>query len=216
MAAWIDWGGIGMLAFKTESNIVKARALNGWSLDEAAPRVGYANRGGLFKLEVRSICHDFNKKVTAGVLMNLSVGYGVSVEYLLGMTNEPELSKGDLERNAVFRSVNAIVAENSLLVAQKVSSVLMDLDLVKKESEALRERASLLVQSGVRLMEMNADAFMDLRNGANFERHLDSLRAAIKEHDDAIIRGSRVLEMKKQNQNEGSFQLSFDLLGGAA
>lgn len=195
-------------------NVVNARLINGWSLDEAAPKVGYKNRSGLFKLESRSTASDFTNKVTAGILMRLSTGYGVSIDYLLGLTCEPESSRLDLERNAVYRSVNEIVASNAFFIARKVNDALMDLALVKKEGDTLRERASLLVQSGIRLMDMNVETFLDLRNGANFERHLEALGDAIKEHDAAIVRNSRVLEMKKQNENHDSYQLSFDLLGG--
>ena len=194
-----------------KSNVIKARELNGWTLDEACKHVGYANKGGLSKLEARSMSDRFLVSVNARVLCNLSNGYGVSIEYLLGLTNDPELSKSDIERGAVLRAVHDEIKTVSSDLAVKINLALTEALKYKNMRDELIDSSKMLIDSAQRMIELNQEEFQDLRNGANFERHLINMKNLMKAQSDKIFRDSRIAEMKSDDSVLNDSQMILDL-----
>lgn len=194
-----------------KSNVIKARELNGWTLDEACKHVGYANKGGLSKLEARSMTDRFLTSVNARVLRNLSNGYGVSIEYLLGLTNDPELSKSDMERGAVLRAVHDGMKTISGELALKINHALTEAIRYKNMRDELIDASKMLIDSAQRMIDLNQEEFQDLRNGANFERHLTTVKNLMKAQNDKIFRDSKIAEMKSDDAVLNDAQMILDL-----
>ena len=194
-----------------ESNVIKARKLNGWSLDEASVRVGYSNRGALHKLEQRSLTNDFLNTVKGETLCRLSSGYGVSIEYLLGLTNDPELSKSDIERGAVLRAVHDSMKTISCKLALKINHALTEAIRYKNMRDELIDASKMLIDSAQRMIDLNQEEFQDLRNGANFERHLTTVKNLMKAQNDKIFRDSKIAEMKSDDAVLNDAQMILDL-----
>ena len=182
-----------------KSNVIRARELNGWTLEQAASRVGYRNRSGLFKLECKSCENSFTRKVSAEILIRLSKGYGVSIDFLLGLTNDPELSRTEVERFSVLRAVNEAVKAVSQDIAIKADKALSQSIQYKHHFDALRDVCEGVVSSSQRLIELNAQEFEDLRNGANFMRHQNNLKTMMDDINQRIKRESRLSTMQEKD-----------------
>lgn len=200
-----------------KSNLILARDLNGWTLEVAALRVGYkGGRSGLFKLEERSKDDASLSWVTGRVLQNLSKGYGVSIEYLMGLTNDPELSKSDIERGAVLRAVHDSMKEASCDMALKVNNALVNAIKYKNMRDDILGGIKGLLESSERLISLNTVQFEeDLKGGANFQRHLNSVVNIIRAQEAEVMRLSRIAEMKAQsdvviNESQQVLDLSFE------
>lgn len=158
------------------NNLQKARLLNGWNLDEAAPRVGYKGKSGLWKLEERLRKEpQFIRSLKVEKVLAFSLGYGVSTDFVLGLSSDPEVCRQTAERMAVMRAVHHTVQNMAYEVAQQSNRALSEALIVKSKYEQLLDASSGMVDAVMRFIELNANEFLDLRNGANLQNKLDTL-----------------------------------------
>ncbi|MGH8759726.1 MAG: helix-turn-helix domain-containing protein [Burkholderiales bacterium] len=89
---------------------IAARELNGWGQSEAAKMMGYGNSTQLSLIEQgkRMPPHD--------VILRASTVFGVALDYLYGLDDEPDRDSRAASRNAVIRRVHGLLERNVLAV----------------------------------------------------------------------------------------------------
>lgn len=171
---------------------VEARRINGWDQSEAATeRFGYSNSTQL------SLIEQGRRLPPHAVLIKASEVYAVSVDFLLGLSDEPERDPKAAERNAAMRHVHALVSGTSetmigLLLqylAQGVPSV--------KTASTLLNHADELAQAVNRVRVMNPKLFDEkLKGGSALVRIADQTANACAQAREMLSRHDRVTDFK--------------------
>lgn len=195
--------------------IVSARVMNGLNAVEASARLGYANSTQISQIESgqRKVPNDWQ------FLLNMSRVYSVSVDYLLGVSPNPERDAIASESFALLRGFEEI---------QQMQAAAMTTAFVKFGTE--RQASHLDIQNVCDEIDAVADAFHkmreqspefdDLRGGATVlaaVRRLEEIavplreklrrRLAHEQHMLASARGERGQDPSYLTDQEASFKM---------
>ena len=91
--------------------LAKARELNGYNQIAAARRLGYATPAPLSKIEA-------GQPAPAWLLPRAAAVFGVSSDYLFGISNYPERDSRTVEQIAILRTVRAEIETNARRVSE--------------------------------------------------------------------------------------------------
>jgi transcriptional regulator with XRE-family HTH domain len=170
---------------------VEARKINGWDQTEAAEKFGYKNSTQL------SLIEQGKRLPPHEVMIKASEIYGVSVDFLFGLSDEPERDPKAAERNAAMRHVHALVsgtAENMVglllqYLAHGVPSV--------RTAQTLLNHADDLALAVNRVRAMNTKLFDEkLKGGSNLVKLADQTANACAQAREMLSRHERVTEFK--------------------
>ncbi len=164
--------------------MISARVMNGLTAVEAAARLGYKNSTQLSQIESgeRKVPNDWQ------FLLRMSRVYSVSVDYLLGISPNPERDPVAAESFAMLRGFE------ELLRAQAVS---MTAAFVRYGTERLAARSDLqgmtiaaeaVCGALARMRELHPAEFDELRGGAKLVAAVERLESATIPLKEAITR----------------------------
>jgi transcriptional regulator with XRE-family HTH domain len=167
-----------------------ARTINGLGQTEAALKIGWKNATQLSIIE-EGRPDAKGRPCPLWALKNASEVYGVSIDYLMGVSDEPERDPKAAERQAVMRSISGVLhatAETILTrvhvhMANGAPSVAMARRFITASDE--------LVQAVTRMYELNRVAFDEDLRGANtvltkadtLQRILMEVKRQLERHD---------------------------------
>lgn len=153
--------------------LARARTLAGYGQHEAAERLDYATPGQLNQQEMGSRLAPLNVLIKIGRL------YGVSVDYLVGESDEPDRDPSSGNRAAILRGVRNALDSTARVVVEAVDR---HAHLVGPAAGNVRS----LIDSGRRMADainalprLNAEQFDDLKGGATAMRSLAEFEAAL-------------------------------------
>lgn len=164
-----------------------AREISGLDQDEAAKALGYSNSAHL------SLFESGKKSVPMHMLINAATVYGVSADYLLGLSDEPERDPMVAEQRAMQRHVDALIKTTSNHMVGLLVETVMSSAPTKATALDLIEKGDQAVKAINRARELNPRAFdQNLRGGAAVIGAANDLQAAINRARDRLARYERI------------------------
>lgn len=174
----------------------KARELNGWSQEQAAAKLGYTNSTQL------SLAEKAERLMPLANIVKAAEVFGVSVDYLLGISDEPERDPRAAERQAALRHVSGLMESTARTIVNAVlthQSVAPSVTQTKK----LTEKAKTAIEAVEQLRASNLDVFDgELRGAATVLRTIDELQAEVDNAVALVTRHELVTEAAIQTIEE--------------
>jgi transcriptional regulator with XRE-family HTH domain len=171
--------------------LIVARNLNSLDQKEAAAKLGYKNSSQLSKVE------SGDAPLPKSLLRKASLAYGVSADWLLGLSSEPEREPEIAGQMAVMRAVHAGIVEHT----QNVTAVMLRLasDQLPLESRlrTLLDSARRATQSFEKVCRLNSTFNDDIRGGATLQHDIDELLEAMVSVDQFLSRRANLTEVRK-------------------
>jgi transcriptional regulator with XRE-family HTH domain len=149
--------------------LIVARSLNSLDQKEASAKLGYKNSSQLSKVE------SGDAPLPKSLLRKASLVYGVSTDWLLGLSNEPERDPRVAGQMAVMRAVNAAVLEHTQDVAAVMLRLAGDQLPLEDHLRRLLDAANRAAESFEKVCRNNASFQDDIRGGAALQRSIDDL-----------------------------------------
>lgn len=189
----------------TGERFLSAREINGYQQTEAALLCGWKNSTQLSLIEQGKRLVPIDKVLVAADV------YSVSVDFLLGMSDEPERDPKSAEQHAMVRHLESLLrgtAENigaALLVHAKQGGLPM------QSIRVLTDDAEAMAAAVARFIELNPK-FGDMRGGAPVALALERMATATASAREAIRRfdGLREHAMRVQERKAGLTRPLFD------
>ncbi|CAE6900439.1 helix-turn-helix domain-containing protein [Paraburkholderia domus] len=171
--------------------LIVARNLNSLDQKEAAAKLGYKNSSQLSKVE------SGDAPLPKSLLRKASLAYGVSSDWLLGLSNEPERDPQIAGQMAVMRAVHAGVLEHT----QNVTAVMLRLasDQLPLESQLrlLLDATRRAAQSFEKVCRLNSTFNDDIRGGATLQHDIDEMIEVTVAVDQFLARRANLTEVRK-------------------
>lgn len=161
--------------------LAACRELNGWGQTQAALLLGYKNATQLSLLEQ-------GKRMPPPVLLiQMARVYGVSSDYLLGLSDEPERDPSTAAVKASINQVRVMLDRNATAVCEALhQSHRFDTSQAFRETGVV-SRVKYLLDSVTRFREISPISFDDTRGSAK-------LLYAAREADEAITEVGNLLD----------------------
>lgn len=191
--------------------MVESRKINGWDQTEAAEKFGYKNSTQL------SLIEQGKRLPPHEVLIKASEIYGVSVDFLLGLSDEPERDPKAAERQAAMRHVHALVSGTSETLVGLLLQYLAHGVPSVKTAETLLNRAQDLADAVNRARAMNQKLFDEkIKGGSTMLKLATQTTEACAAARDMLTRHERVLEFKMRTEEgrAGITRPLFEVLQG--
>jgi len=171
--------------------LVVARNLNSLDQKEAAAKLGFKNSSQLSKVESGAA------PLPKSLLRKASLAYGVSSDWLLGLSNEPERDPQIAGQMAVMRAVHAGIVEHT----QNVTAVMLRLanDQLPLEGQlrTLIDATRRATQSFEKVCRLNSTFQDDIRGGASLQHDIDDLVDVLVGIDKFLARRANLTEVRK-------------------
>lgn len=160
------------------ARVRRARELCGLAQDEAASALGDANSTQL------SLIENGERMPSLPRLISLARCFGTSVDFLLGLTADPDEGPASATRRALMRRIEDSLNANAARIADAVlASTRQDLPV---RAASLARLAQRLVDAVNRLADLNPDSFQDLRGGSTAMHAATLLHEAIADARGAL------------------------------
>lgn len=167
---------------------IKARELNGWSQSDAAGLLGYTNSTQL------SLIERGERLPPLALVCRAAEVYASSVDYLLGVSDDPERDVRQAARGAVLRHVRALIARNAEIVSETVIDGLRGDFSTELRATCLISRVGDLCSAVDRFRGMNA-GFDDIRGGATLLLAVEGARQSLEQVCALLDRRERIGEL---------------------
>lgn len=178
--------------------LILARKLNHLDQREAAKILGYSNSSQLSKIE------SGQASVSREFIVRAAIAYGVSADYLLGLSNEPERDPRTAEQVAVLRSVQGAVEQN---VAAMVTVLLKNAGEVaplRSHLESLTQRVSQLQEAYDKVCRKNEAFQNDVLAGSILESAVDAAGDAACKAKQFVERRSMIANFRAKAATDDS------------
>lgn len=180
---------------------VSARELNGYSQIEASTRMGYKNSAQLCQWEKAQRMPPIDRMLVASIV------YAVSLDYLYGLSDEPERDPRLAEQQAMVRNMEDLLHKNAEMVAQQLSAHVRTGGVNMKTVKTLTARASEAAQAVRNFYSLNQKKFDNLRGGASLLHHCAELEALVRETASMVARHDGLKEDAMQRAAKGGMPL---------
>ena len=183
---------------KIRSRLIKARKLAGLTLNRASIEVGYSGKSSLWKIEEGYL----NVVPSLDLLIKCSRCYGVSMDYLLGVSDLPEGDPTAVHVLSTLRTAERFMESHSRDISQKLiefSTNNAPLNLLHEE--LYMEMHETLIKFD-KFKELNN--FDELRGGNSINIKMSNLQKMVKR----IYREKN----KTENLNSGYLNMVSDLI----
>lgn len=189
------------------ARFVEAREINGWGQSESATKLGYGNSTQL------SLIERGDRLPPLGIVKRASTVYGVSIDYLFGVSDEPDRDPKYAEKRAVLRQVHELLESNAEVIldtvmdsiasgSPKVTTTRGVVIAFKKLSDAVRK-----------FHELNLKKFDDMRGGNTVLSAMaqgDSLICAteqlLERHDHFVIKAADAARLQRERESRARAQ----------
>lgn len=167
-----------------------SRDMNGLGQTEAARKIGWSNATQLSIIE-----EGRGRMCPMWALEAASRVYGVSVDYLIGVSDEPERDPKLSERKAVMRNVHGMMMSTAETIVERVHLYMASGAPSIVTARRFIASAEELVEAVNRMYEINRQAFdEDLRGAATVVAKMDNLRTVLLEVKGQLERHDRMSE----------------------
>jgi transcriptional regulator with XRE-family HTH domain len=164
----------------------QARELNGWGQREAAARMGYENGTQLSLIEAG------RRNTPLAVFCVASAVYGVSVDFLLGLSDEPERDPAVAERQAVLRHVEGMLREHAAEILELITAQMSEATRPIALARRLLGVAATTTETFDRFATLNDEAWQDMPGGANLLKAMAELERVTQAALEALSKQERL------------------------
>lgn len=180
----------------------KARKLSGFKTElEAIQKIGLKNPKVISQIEN---CH---RRPTLDFVIRAANAYGVSTDFLLGLSEDDDRSSDIAARSAVMRQNEKMIGVFGRLLTKTT------FDYAKAVGDygfkQVVEKTETLCTQFLRFCELNPE-FEDMRGGAPLQSTFSSLIPVIKKHKRKIEEREQLLELHNQQIEHTLQNLLFD------
>lgn len=172
--------------------IAAARRLNGWDQCVFASELGFANSSQ------PSLWEAGKRLPPLAMLIEAARVLGVSVDYLLGESEEADRDPKSAAKAALFRRVRRLLARNTQAVAECLLEAVSSPAEDELRLSRFATRANALCASVEAFSKLNASVFDDARGGATLLRTCDEMRESLKHVDRFLARAEHSRSMALQ------------------
>ncbi len=128
------------------------------------------------------------------VLVVLSETYAVSIDYLMGVSDEPERDPKGAEIHALLRTAERMLKEHAASVTETLTGYIRsDAPSIVATAKMLNH-AEALTQAVTRFREANKSSFDELKTGATLVRTCNELAEATTAARNVISRHERIMQ----------------------
>ncbi len=180
--------------------LIVARNLNSLDQKEAAAKLGYKNSSQLSKVE-SGAC-----PLPKSLLRKASLAYGVSTDYLLGLSNEPERDPRDARVMSVMRAVQEAVRKNAERVAAEMLALANDQLPLESHLRRMLAASRRVADSFDRCVRGDEHFQTEVRGGAALTCATDDLMETTIEIERYLTRRDAV-EQARLDQVEIDYEL---------
>jgi transcriptional regulator with XRE-family HTH domain len=163
---------------------IAARQINGYQQQEAAEKIGYGNGTQL------SLVENGTRLPPLPILIRAVETFGVSMDYLVGISDEPERDPRLAEKQSAMRHVSGMFSGLSEILVTQLQHYLTKGAPSVLATRALLKAGQGLVDAVQTLRNRNNDAFDELVGGATvlkrhdeFSKELIAAAAMLERHD---------------------------------
>ncbi|NDI85107.1 helix-turn-helix domain-containing protein [Undibacterium crateris] len=188
--------------------LIHARNLNRLDQIEASQLLGYKNSSALSKVESGFA------KIPKDFLIKAAKAYGVSMDYLMGLHDEPERDPETAERMAILRAVREqIAAQNDRMVTVLLANA-ADMTPMQGYMSSLLTSMNKCFLAFDTVCRRNSQFEEDVIAGSTLQSAIDEAHAVVQaankfmERRQALV--SNRVNMSQANSDEGML----DLFGG--
>ncbi|MGI4779097.1 MAG: helix-turn-helix domain-containing protein [Janthinobacterium lividum] len=164
--------------------LVRARALSGFTQTEAATAMGYSTPAQVNLWEMGHRLPPIFELIKAAEI------YSVSLDYLIGVSHEPDRDPSVATRHALLRGVRGMLSQMAELTVGEIDRQVHLIGPHASNTRALLKSGDGLLEAFGAFVRHNHVAFSNMRGGATlqrlsceFEAALAEARAAIRLHD---------------------------------
>lgn len=168
--------------------MVAARELNGFTQTEASDRLGAGNSTQLCLWER-------GKRMPPDhMLKTIATVYGVSLDYLFGLSDEPERDPKFAHQQALIRSMEDVLRKNAEAVSQALTVYTLNGGMNMLAWKDLHTKASDLLLASKRFSEMNGGRFENMKGSATVMHACKALDASVRDAGHMIRRHDGIKE----------------------
>lgn len=181
----------------------RARIYNQMSSTTASELMGYTSNAMLSRMESTS---STDTTINYTYIIKASLVYGVSTDYLLGLSDYAEREPKTIEQLAIYNSIKKITEQ---LSDEYMNFILKNLDSLSIKSSTLNliKKVKVTTDKLDRLRELNPCFDEDLRGGSSFIyasesllKQANDLKILIDKNEDEIKQFKSVIEDCKEEQ----------------
>jgi transcriptional regulator with XRE-family HTH domain len=171
--------------------LIEARQMNGMDQKEAAAALSYKNSSQLSKIE------SGDAPLPKALLRRASIAYGVSTDWLLGLSSEPERDPRMAAQMAVMRSVHASVSEHTFNLAGILLRIANDQLPLEAQLRSTLDVVKRATATFDRLCRTNTVFVEEIRGGSTVIAVMDELTEAQMSIDKYLSRRLGLNEARK-------------------
>ena len=172
---------------------LQARELNGMSQTEAAERLGYKKSAQVSQWEHGKRQPPIDRMIITALV------YGVSLDYLYGLTDEPERDQHFTYRKAMARNIESQLRNHADRIAESLMAMTKTGGMSLLTIKALVSRANEAATSMRRFAQINAKKFDNMPGGASVLHACVSLEALVREASAMVARVEGLTEQAIQS-----------------
>lgn len=161
------------------SRLKSARDINGMTQVEAASRMGYANSTQVSLLESGA------RMPTLVMLLHAAAVYAVPIDYLVGLSDEPERDPRMAARVAALAATRSIVDDAVSSITDRIERNLASSGLHQAVIEQIGKAIAELIEAHRTLRRLSGDEFDELRGGPRLERAISACQELMPRIDEA-------------------------------
>lgn len=179
-----------IVAKRVAERFVTARELNGLSQTEGATLLGYKKSGQLSQIE------SGKKAPPLSVLVRASEAYRVSVDYLLGASEEPDRDPKNAMRLRILLGCRGVMEDMAHKLCDSVIRAADGMGENWQVAHAFMEEGEKLLQSFKAFRRLNGAAFdEEMRGGASLDATAERFELALAEARFQVERNRKLREM---------------------
>lgn len=183
-----------------------AREINGFDQITAAQVMQYRNSSALSKIESGFA------KIPKDFILKAAVAYGVSIDYLMGMSDEPERDPETAERMAILKSVRETVKVQTDSLVTVLLKNAADMTPMTDHMTNMLKRIDQLFESFDKVCRKNPEFQDDVIAGSALQRAVDEAHTAANDAKRFMQRRQALVEARsKEVIQSASYPLFPDL-----
>ena len=180
----------------TRERMREARVMAGFTKVDASTLLGYANTSMIAKIE--SVQPTNRKELSIELLIKASKAYGVSIDYLLGVSDYPERDPETVEQMAVYAAIQTNLKVASVSLMHFIIDKTHD-QLHSSKTQSVIADSLELCNLFDRVRELNQPVFdEDIRGGANLISQVTKTRKQLTAAKNALERTKWASKRKKK------------------
>lgn len=169
---------------RVRERMIRARVMNGFTAVEAAKRLGYSNSAQISLIEngERKVPNDWQ------FLLRMSKVYSVSVDYLLGLSSQPERDPVAAESFAMLRGFEELMQAQAMAMTTAFVRYGKEKEAGRVDLQGVCAAAQAVTAALARFRELNPEFDTDMRAGNTLLAAVGRLEMAVIPVQDTITR----------------------------